>query len=199
MNWLTNYVRPKIRALLRDKREVPENLWVKCPSCERMIFHRELAANLHVCPHCGHHMRVGPATASTRCSTRAAGSGSRCREARPTRCASATRRSYADRLREAQAKTKAGDAGGGARPDRRPAGGDRGPELRVHGRLDGHRLGEGFVAAAEHAVRSEAALVVVTASGGARMQEGTLSLMQMARTTVAVEEVKEAGLPYIVS
>ena len=61
MSWLTDYVRPKIRALYtREKPEVPENLWQQCPSCERMIFHRDLEANQRVCPHCDHHMRVGP-------------------------------------------------------------------------------------------------------------------------------------------
>ena len=59
MNWLTNYVLPKIRALTR--KEVPDNLWRKCPSCEQMLFHRELAANLEVCRHCGHHFRIGSA------------------------------------------------------------------------------------------------------------------------------------------
>lgn len=59
MNWLTNFVRPKIRALVR-KPDTPDNLWKKCPSCEQMIFHRDLEANLHVCQHCGHHMRIGP-------------------------------------------------------------------------------------------------------------------------------------------
>ena len=61
MNWLTDYVRPKIKALVRSNRpEVPENLWVHCPSCERMIFHRDLESNQRVCTHCGHHFRVGP-------------------------------------------------------------------------------------------------------------------------------------------
>ena len=61
MSWLTDYVRPKIRALYtRDKPEMPENLWQQCVSCERMIFHRDLDANQRVCPHCDHHMRVGP-------------------------------------------------------------------------------------------------------------------------------------------
>ena len=59
MNWLTNFVRPKIRALVtKDSKDVPENLWQKCTACEQMIFHRELEANLRVCPHCGHHMRL---------------------------------------------------------------------------------------------------------------------------------------------
>ena len=56
MNWLTNVVRPRIQALV--SRDVPDRLWVMCPACEQMIFHRELEANLHVCPHCGHHMRI---------------------------------------------------------------------------------------------------------------------------------------------
>ena len=106
---------------------------------------------------------------------------------------------YADRLREAQAKTKAGDALEAAlgRVGGLPAV-IAVMNFEFMGGSMGTSLGEGFVAAARHAVANDAAFVVVTASGGARMQEGALSLMQMARTTVAVEEVKEAGLPYIV-
>ena len=60
MNWLTNFVRPKIKALVRTRPDVPDNLWAHCPTCERMIFHRDLDANQRVCPHCEHHFRVGP-------------------------------------------------------------------------------------------------------------------------------------------
>ncbi len=200
LNWLTNYMRPKIRALVGPSRpEVPENLWQQCPSCERMLFHRDLEANQRVCPHCEHHMRVGPDYRFR--SLFDEGSWTRIELPKvpvdPLRFRDLKR--YGDRLKEAQAKTKAQDALEAA-----------------HGRIDGLPLvlgimnfdfmagsmgaavGEGFVTAARLAVLQQAAFVVVTASGGARMQEGTLSLMQMARTTIAVQEVKEAGLPYIV-
>ncbi len=201
MNWLTSYVRPRFQALVRStgKTEVPENLWHQCPSCERMVFHRDLEANQRVCPHCGHHMRVGPEYRFA--SLFDEGSWSRIELPKvpvdPLKFRDAKR--YADRLKEAQAKTKAQDALEAA-----------------HGTIDGMPaviavmnfdfmagsmgagLGEAFVTAARLAVLQEAAFIVVTASGGARMQEGAVSLMQMARTTIAVEEVKEAGLPYVV-
>ncbi len=200
LNWLTNYMRPKIRALVGPSRnEVPENLWQQCPSCERMLFHRDLEANQRVCPHCGHHMRVGPDYRFRALFDE--GSWERIELPKapidPLRFRDLKR--YSDRLREAQAKTKTQDALEAA-----------------HGRIDGlpavlaimnfdfmagsmgAAVGEGFVTAARLAVLQQAAFIVVTASGGARMQEGALSLMQMARTTIAVQEVKEAGLPYIV-
>ncbi len=201
MNWLTSYVRPRFQALVRStgKTEVPENLWHQCASCERMIFHRDLEANQRVCPHCGHHMRVGPDYRFQ--SLFDEGSWSRIELPKvpvdPLKFRDAKR--YSDRLKEAQAKTKAADALEAA-----------------HGTIDGRPvviavmnfdfmagsmgagLGEAFVTAARLAVLQEAAFVVVTSSGGARMQEGAVSLMQMARTTIAVEEVKEAGLPYLV-
>lgn len=201
MNWLTNYVRPRFQALVRStgKAEVPENLWHQCPSCERMIFHRDLEANQRVCPHCNHHMRVGPEYRFQ--SLFDDGSWTQIELPKapidPLKFRDAKR--YSDRLKEAQAKTKTQDA-----------------LQAAHGRVDdlpaviavmnfdfmagsmGAALGEAFVTAARLAVLQDAAFIIVTSSGGARMQEGALSLMQMARTTIAVEEVKEAGLPYIV-
>ena len=128
MSWLTDYVRPKIRALYtREKTDLPENLWHQCPSCERMIFHRDLESNQRVCPHCDHHMRVGPDYRFDALFDE--GSWQRIEmpkvPADPLRFRDQKR--YADRLKEAQAKTKARRcAGGGVGPDRRPAGGDRG-------------------------------------------------------------------------
>jgi acetyl-CoA carboxylase carboxyl transferase subunit beta len=201
MNWLSNYVRPRFQALVRStgKAEVPENLWHQCPSCERMIFHRDLEGNQRVCPHCSHHMRVGPEYRFQ--SLFDEGSWAQIELPKvpidPLKFRDSKR--YSDRLKEAQAKTKTQDALEAA-----------------HGRIDGlpavvavmnfhfmagsmgAGLGEAFVTAARLAVLQEAAFIIVTSSGGARMQEGALSLMQMARTTIAVEEVKEAGLPYIV-
>ncbi len=200
MSWLTNFVPPKLRAWVGGERpEVPENLWHQCPSCERMIFHRDLEANQRVCPQCGFHMRVGPAYRFSALFDE--GSWQTIELPRvpvdPLRFRDQKR--YADRLKEAQARTRTDDA-----------------LQAAHGRINGlpaviavmnfefmagsmgTALGEGFVTAARLAVMQEAAFIVVTSSGGARMQEGTLSLMQMARTTIAVDDVKEAGLPYIV-
>jgi len=199
MNWLTNYVRPKIKALVRSNRpDVPENLWIHCPSCERMIFHRDLEANQRVCSHCDHHFRVGPDYRFEALFDE----GSWTRIELPKVAADPLRfrdrKRYVERLKEAQGHTGTVDAIEAA-----------------HGKIEdlpavvavmnfdfmagsmGAALGEGLLAAARLAVAEEAAFVVVTASGGARMQEGALSLMQMPRTTIAIEEVKEAGLPYI--
>jgi len=198
MNWLSNYVRPKIRALVAP-REVPENLWHKCPSCEAMIFHRELEENLNVCQHCGHHMRLDP---GKRLSMMFDGGEYQTVElpktpADPLKFRDTKR--YTDRLKEAQAKAERADAivvafGKMGGMDVVIAAFD----FRFMGGSMGIAVGEGLVSAAKLAVLQEAPLIVVPASGGARMQEGILSLMQMPRTVIAVEMVKEAGLPYIV-
>ncbi len=197
MSWLTEFVRPKIRTLL-GRTEVPDNLWHQCPSCQQMIFHRELEAGLKVCPHCGHHMR---ATAADRLAwTFDAGSYTRIdlpkAVADPLKFRDQKR--YADRLKEAREKTKQEDA-----------------LLVAHGEIGGHKavvaamefefmagsmgaaVGDGLVAAARLAVLQAAPLVVYTASGGARMQEGAISLMQMPRSIIATQMVKEAGLPFV--
>jgi acetyl-CoA carboxylase carboxyl transferase subunit beta len=198
MNWLTNFVRPKIRALVR-KAEVPENLWDKCPSCAKMIFHRDLEANARVCPHCGYHMRL-PAL---RRLTMLFDEGAFVRIELPKTPADPLRfrdqKRYGDRLKEQREKTGEQDA-----------------IVVAHGRIAGLPMvaavfnfdfmggsmgiavGEALLAASKLAVLQQAALIVVPASGGARMQEGILSLMQLPRTVIAADEVKEAGLPFIV-
>jgi acetyl-CoA carboxylase carboxyl transferase subunit beta len=198
MNWLTEFVRPRVRTLL-GRKEAPDNLWHQCPSCQQMIFHRELEAAHKVCPHCGHHMR---ATALERLTwTFDAGSFTRIELPKvpvdPLKFQDKKR--YADRLSDSRKKTGMDDA-----------------VLVAHGSVGGHKavvmamdfrfmggsmgaaMGEALVSAARLAVLQRAALIVYTASGGARMQEGPISLMQMPRTTIAVQMVREAGLPYIV-
>ncbi len=198
MNWLTNYVRPKIRALVR-KTDVPDNLWDKCPQCAKMIFHRDLEANFRVCPHCGHHMRL----AAKRRLEMLFDDGVSTRIELPKTPTDPLRfrdrKRYNERLKNAREKTGESDA-----------------VIVAHGRIGGLpavvavfdfdflggsmgiAAGEALVAAGKLAVLQLAALVAVPASGGARMQEGILSLMQLPRTVIAVEEVKEAGLPFIV-
>ena len=198
MSWLNNFVRPKLRELVGQK-QIPDNLWHKCPTCGQMIFHRDLDRNLQVCQHCGHHMRISakqrldimfddaeyqsielPATIADPLKFR-------------------DRKKYSDRLKEAQAKNGATDA-------LTVAHGTMGGNSVVLAVFDfsfmggsmGIAVGEGLVAAARLAVVQNAALIAIPSSGGARMQEGILSLMQMPRTTIAAAEVMEAGLPYIV-
>jgi len=197
MNWIANFVRPKIRALVN--REVPENLWHKCPSCAQMIFHRELEAKNRVCPHCGHHMRIGARQRLSLLFDDGQFNLIELPETPVDPLKFRDRKRYSERLREAQSK-----------------GDNKEAILVAHGKLGGMpvviasfdfsfmggsmgvAVGEGLVAAARLAVLQQAALITVPASGGARMQEGILSLMQLPRTVIAVEEVKEAGLPYIV-
>ena len=197
MSWLDNIIRPRIRAL--SSKEVPENLWLKCAACAQMIFHRELEANHKVCTHCGHHMRL---EAEERLET-IFDDGKFTRIEQPKTVADPLRfrdrKRYGDRLKEAQSKTGNDDA-----------------IIVAHGKIGGLPLvaavfdfkfmggsmgmavGEAIIAAARLAVLQEAPLLIIPASGGARMQEGILSLMQMPRTVIAVDEVKDAGLPYVV-
>ena len=198
MNWLTNYVLPKIRALTR--KDVPDNLWKKCPGCEQMLFHRELTANLEVCRHCGHHFRIGsPARFKLLFDD-----GVFAKLELPKVAADPLRfrdhKRYAERLREGQAALGAGSDAVALAEGR--IGGIAvvvaAFDFDFMGGSMGVAVGEGLIAAARRAVEHEAALIVVPASGGARMQEGVLSLMQMPRTILAADLVKEAGLPYIV-
>ena len=198
MNWLSNYVLPKIRAFA--KKDVPDNLWRKCPGCEQMLFHRELAANLDVCRHCGHHFRIG-----SEARFRMLFDGGAYRKiALPAVAPDPLRfrdtKRYSDRLREARATLGPGSEAVAL------AEGEVGGHAAIVAAFDfafmggsmGVAVGEALVAAAERAVAGQAALIVVPASGGARMQEGILSLMQLPRTIIAADMVKEARLPYIV-
>jgi acetyl-CoA carboxylase carboxyl transferase subunit beta len=199
MSWLTNIVLPKIRWAV-SKKTVPDNLWHKCPGCQQMLFHRELEANLHVCRNCGHHLRISAARRLQLLFDE--GTGTRIELPRATLdpLRFRDRRRYTDRLKEAQAAHGAGSdavvvAHGriGGQPAVVAA-----FEFGFMGGSMGTAAGEAVLAAARLAVLQQAALVVVPASGGARMQEGALSLMQLPRTILAVDMVKEAGLPYIV-
>lgn len=198
MNWLKNWVRPKLRELVGQK-DVPDHLWHKCPSCEEMIFHRDLEKNLHVCQHCGHHMRIGARKRFELLFDNAEYTTIELKQPVIDPLKFKDRKRYTDRLKEAQVKS-----------------GEKDAILVAHGKMGGTKtviaalnfdfmggsmgmaVGDGLIAAAHLAVVQQAPLIVIPASGGARMQEGILSLMQLARTTIAVEEVRDAGLPYIV-
>ncbi len=198
MNWLTNTVLPKIRAL-GQRKEVKDNLWRKCPACAQMTFHRDLEAVQFVCPHCGHHMRMG---AKARMAA-LFDDGQYQKIAVPDVPADPLRfrdsKRYSDRLKEARAKGDAQDAMtvGLGRIGGTPAV-VAVQDFAFMGGSMGMAVGEAFIAAALKAVNERCALVAVTASGGARMQEGILSLMQMPRSTVAIQRLREAGLPYVV-
>jgi len=199
LSWIANFVRPKLQKLVGGRKEVPDNLWHKCPDCGQMIFHRDLAKNLRVCQHCDHHMRLG---AKERLEMLFDGGAfTQVEVAAPITDPLKFRdiKRYTDRLKESKAKTKSNDA-------IMVAHGKVGGTQTVMAAFDfafiggsmGLAVGDGVIKAARLAVEQNAPLVVLTSSGGARMQEGIHSLMQLARTTIAVEEVREAGLPYIV-
>ena len=198
MSWLNNYVRPKIRALV-TRRNVPENLWDKCPACEQMIFHRDLEALLFVCPHCERHMAITTEKRFAALFDDATYTAIELPEVPVDPLRFRDTKRYADRLRDAQAKTGNKDA---VRVVHGALGGRQvvacGFDFAFMGGSMGMAVGEALVAAAKLAVLQRAPLIVFPSSGGARMQEGILSLMQMPRTTVAVNEVRDEGLPYVV-
>jgi acetyl-CoA carboxylase carboxyl transferase subunit beta len=199
MNWITNFVRPKIKGLIGGKSDTPENLWRKCPACGEMIFHRDLIAAQYVCPKCGHHMRVGPGVRFAAIFD--AGVYEELKQPEvaqdPLRFRGAER--YLDKLKEARSKTGRGDALSAARGtlDGMPVLIAVQPFDFLGGSL-GMGVGEGLVQAVEAAVTEKRPFILFVASGGARMQEGILSLMQMPRVTIGVDMLHEAGLPYIV-
>lgn len=197
MNWITNYVRPKINSLF-SRREVPENLWTKCPECGTMLFHRELAANLNVCSACDHHMTMG--ARERMMSLFDGGIFSEIKVPDPVVDPLGFRdqKKYSDRMKAAQKASGAKDAMLVAEGEiaRTPVVAAVQDFSFMAGSM-GMYVGNAIIAAAEHAVKTKKPLVLFSASGGARMQEGMLSLMQMPRTTVAVQLLKEAGLPYI--
>lgn len=198
MNWINSVVRPKIRSILRRK-EMPENLWVKCPETGQMIYYKDLEANQFVVPGSNYHMRM---SASARLKS-VFDNGEF--ESLPTPevpidpLKFRDERRYTDRLKDAKSKTGLTDA-----------------VLAGAGRLEGEAIvaavqdfdflggslgtaaGEAVITAMRSAVKRGTPFILFAASGGARMQEGILSLMQMPRTTVAVQELREAHLPYIV-
>lgn len=197
MNWLSNFVRPKLRALVR-KKEVPDNLWTKCSNCDQMLHHKEIKDALYVCPHCDHHLRIGPNERFAMLFDGGDYQRIELPEVPSDPLKFRDQKRYVDRLKETRVKVQQNDA------------------VEVsHGRVSGMPMviavqnfrfmggsmglaaGEALIAAARLAVLQEAPLVVFSAAGGARMQEGILSLMQMPRSTIAVQMVREKGLPYI--
>ncbi len=199
MNWLTNFVRPKIRALVGTQKEIPDNLWEKCPGCNAMLFKRELEEHFNVCHHCGFHLKLPPLKRLEMLFD----DGRYAEIAVPPVPVDPLRfrdqKRYTDRLKDARAKTGQTDAiiVAEGRMGGSPA------VIAVFnfaflGGSMGMAVGEGLVTAAKRAVETRCPLIVIPASGGARMQEGLLSLMQMPRSVIAAKNVKDAGLPFIV-
>jgi acetyl-CoA carboxylase carboxyl transferase subunit beta len=197
MNWLTNVVRPKIRNILR--RETPENLWIKCPDTGQLVFYKDVESNQFVIPGSNYHMRMGAAARLKSIFDNQTWFDIALPEVTADPLKFRDERRYADRIKDARAKTGLNDA------------------IKIgYGKLEGAAVviavqdfdfmggslgmaaGEAILRGLELAVEKKSPFSVFAASGGARMQEGVLSLMQLPRTTVGVQMLREAKLPYIV-
>ena len=197
MNWLTNVVRPKIRNILR--RETPENLWIKCPDSGQLVFYKDVEANQFVIPGSNYHMRMGAVARLKSIFDNETWYDIALPEVTADPLKFRDERRYADRIKDARARTGLNDA------------------IKIgYGKLEGAGVviavqdfdfmggslgmaaGEAIVRGLELAVEKKSPFIVFAASGGARMQEGILSLMQMPRTTVGVQMLREAKQPYIV-
>ena len=198
MNWISNYVRPRINSLF-SRREMPDNLWSKCDSCGTMLFHRELSDNLNVCNNCSHHMPISPRRRFAALFDGGIFTEVKVPAPKPDPLHFRDQKKYPERMKAAQKATGETEA-------MLVAEGEIGRTPIVAAAQDfsfmggsmGMYVGNAIIAAAERAVKLKRPLILFSAAGGARMQEGILSLMQMPRTTVAVEMLREAGLPYIV-
>ena len=197
MNWITDFVRPKVKKVTIKDDDIADNLWIKCPVCGKMLFSKELKKSMYVCTACDHHLRL---FVDKRLKMLFDGEYNEIALPHPKEDPLKFRDSkkYIDRLRTYRKNTGVNDA-------IRVAHGEIGGIPCVVAAMDfafmggsmGMAVGEGIVKAAELSAKNNYPLIIVTASGGARMQEGILSLMQMARTTAAINQVKEKGIPYV--
>ncbi|MDR6850960.1 acetyl-CoA carboxylase carboxyl transferase subunit beta [Sphingomonas sp. BE123] len=198
MSWLTR-VRNAISLVIPNKAETPDNLWHKCKGCGQMVFVKELQENQSVCPICDHHERIGGRARFEQLfdagsytilpNPKVAEDPLKFRDQKP----------YPARIKAARASTGEQDAflnASGTILGQRAVIGVQ--DFAFMGGSMGQAVGEAFIAGVEAAIAAKAPYIVFTASGGARMQEGILSLMQMPRTTVAISMLHDAGLPYIV-
>ncbi len=196
MNWLTEIVRPKIKKT--TPKEIADNLWVRCPNCNQMLFSKELKDSHYVCTACGHHLRLYVEKRFKLLFDDEKYTLAELPTVQDDPLKFKDIQKYSDRLKSNRKKTGCEDAIQVAR-------GKIGNIASVVAAMDfsfmggsmGIAVGEGIVKAAELALKDKEPLITIAASGGARMQEGMLSLMQMARTTAAINELKEAGIPYI--
>ena len=197
MNWLTNFVKPKLSALVKRK-DVPENLWQNCPSCGSMIHHKDLKENLRVCNTCNHHFRM---SADDR--IKLLFSKDETQEIELDKISDdplnfSDKKKYKDRLKEYRKKTKREDAFILLNTK-------IGQSNIVCGLMNfafmggsmGRAVGGAIVKGAQTALEKKCPFVIFTSSGGARMQEGIISLMQMPRTVAAVELLNQNKIPYI--
>ncbi len=197
MNWISEVVRPRIKTLF--KRETPENLWIKCPETGQMVFHKDVENNHWVIPGSNHHMRVSAVQRLKMTFDSGTWIDVPLPEAPTDPLKFRDEKRYVDRLRDARAKTGMQDAFkvGYGRVDELPMT-VAVQDFGFMGGSLGMAAGEAFVRGADTALDKRTPYVLFAASGGARMQEGILSLMQMPRTTVAIRRLRDARLPYVV-
>jgi acetyl-CoA carboxylase carboxyl transferase subunit beta len=198
MNWISNVVRPKIRNMLA-RRDTPENLWIKCPESGQLVFYKDVEANQFVIPGSNYHMRMGAVARLKSMFDGETWFDIGVPEVPIDPLKFRDERRYTDRLKDARTKTGLNDAIklGFGRLDGLPV------VIAVQdfdfmGGSLGMAAGEAVIKGLETAVEKKAPFIMFAASGGARMQEGILALMQLPRTTVAVQQLREAHLPYIV-
>ncbi len=198
MNWITNAVLPKIKAFVKSN-DVPDTLWVKCKSCGQMIFHKEFEAAHNTCQACGHHAPLAPKARFDMLFDAGNWEAIDLPKLADDPLKFKDSKKYTDRLKDTRAKLGEDDAiavGAG-----KIEGLDvviAAFDFRFMGGSMGRAVGNAILVAAEEAVARGASLITVPSTGGARMQEGILSLMQLPRTIIATDKLAEAGLPYIV-
>ncbi|MBT7581855.1 MAG: acetyl-CoA carboxylase carboxyltransferase subunit beta [Kordiimonadaceae bacterium] len=199
MNWLTSFVRPKIQSIIGQKSETPDNLWHKCKGCGQLLYVNDIEKNLNICPSCDHHERIGPTERFKNLFNNGEYSLVELPKANDDPLKFKDQKKYTERLKVARGKSTYQDAIAVAYGKM----GSINTVIAVQnflfmGGSMGVGVGNGIIAASERAIEKKVPLILFTAAGGARMQEGILSLMQMPRCTVAVQRLRDAGLPYIV-
>jgi acetyl-CoA carboxylase carboxyl transferase subunit beta len=197
MSWISR-VRSAL-PFIAKKTDMPDNLWHKCPSCTQMIFGREWEENLSVCPKCGHHGRIGPKERFGQIFDAGSFRTLPTPMVREDPLKFRDSKRYADRIKAARTQTSERDAlinAAGTIQGHRAVIGVQ--DFAFMGGSMGLAVGAAFVQGADEALKQNCPYIIFTAAGGARMQEGILSLMQMPRSTVAVQRLRAAGLPYIV-
>jgi acetyl-CoA carboxylase carboxyl transferase subunit beta len=199
VNWINNVVRPKIRSFLTTKREVPDNLWVKCPESGQMVFYKDLESNQFVVPGSGYHMRMGAKARLVALFDGGVFENVPVPPVPQDPLKFRDGRRYTERLKDAKAKTSMEDAvliGEGGLDGLNVVAAAQ--DFDFMGGSLGMAAGEAVITGLTRALEKGTPFILFAASGGARMQEGILSLMQMPRTTIAVQRLREAGLPYVV-
>src|SRR5262249_36459236 len=198
MNWISNVVRPKIRSFL-NRRESPENLWIKCPETGQLVFYKDVEANQFVIPGSNYHMRMSAAARMKSIFDGETWDDIALPEVAPDPLKFRDERRYSDRLKDARNKTGLADAlklGSGTLDGLSVVVAVQ--EFDFMGGSLGMAAGEAVITGIEVAVEKGAPFIMFAASGGARMQEGILALMQLPRTTAAVQMLREARKPYVV-